>query len=146
MAILISLVSVFLITGVVSVAKSLTTRPICPLCIGVSATWFWIILGVKMNLLGIDWLILAAVLIGTSILGIVDVLKKRKPRSLTWKSVFTALGFLVALLVLKGPVLFVLIIAATLVIFGLYVWRPIGATPDSSSEAKKLEEKMKNCC
>ncbi|OGI60961.1 hypothetical protein A2814_02655 [Candidatus Nomurabacteria bacterium RIFCSPHIGHO2_01_FULL_38_19] len=75
--IIVAILSILLLTLAVWVINKKSPIRICPLCVGVTLTWLWMLLGMWFGLLSIDrYEILTAVLMGASIGGIVTELKK----------------------------------------------------------------------
>ena len=149
MTLFILLVSVVVIEVIAFHAREYTTRPICALCVGVSTTWLWALLGIKFGLLDESWITFTALLMGASVMGIVNKLEKIKARTLTWRTCMVIGGLIIAGALLYGPAWLAIFGAMALIGFGLYIWRPTPLADEggeSDERKKKLEEKMKKCC
>lgn len=147
--IIIAIVSILLITGASWIIREvLRIKRICPICIGVSGTWLWMIiaqiLGFQMDVLVI------AILLGGSVVGIAYQLAKRVPesKSLALKMVIIPLGFFAAynLATLSWNVFFISLAVIVAAVFGF--WKvAIQHDPEEKKHVvKELEDKMKNCC
>ncbi|MDP2668558.1 MAG: hypothetical protein Q8P07_01870 [bacterium] len=151
MAILIALISIFALAGIVFLLNKISGCRICPICAGVAGTWFWVLSGIWSGALSAeDYLLITAILIGGSVVGIAYQLEKKLPpdaSALLWKLMFIPAGFLAAYgllsfekaLVFAGAVLIVILFAA---FFKKSFSRPEKHNP----VADELAQKMKNCC
>lgn len=143
-----AIISIFAFTGIVWLIKKALKLEVCPVCAGVSLTWLWLLIGMKLNLLPtIDYQLPTAILMGGTVVGAMSKLEKFiQPRFLVlWKTAFVAFGFLaVYSLVISDWLIFALgaILAATTTL----VFKTHQAQKQESEQAKELEEKMKNCC
>lgn len=78
MAILIAILSIYLFTGLVYLARKNFSINICPICVGVSATWMWMLLGIIFKVIPNSFIFPTGILIALSILGIVNKLKNKQ--------------------------------------------------------------------
>jgi len=149
MFIILAFASIVVITGLAWVVRQqLRWAFICPICVGVSATWLWL-LGAYYFGYAVD-LTLVSLLMGGSVVGIAYTSEKRLTpgkNGLLWKALFIPAGFgLVYSLLIEQWVAMaaaLVVIVALLLIFFLVGRGPIEATSDA---AVLLEEKMKQCC
>lgn len=153
MAIVITTLSIFIITGVVWVLNKALPFKVCPICAGVSGTWLWILIGMFTNQLSvIDYQLPAAILMGGSIVGIAYTLDKSLPlgRSpLLWKIVFIPAGFVAvySLISFLWLAFFSIAVVLVLILFG-FLRRPKYKNKEKdNSRVKELEKKMEEeCC
>lgn len=72
-----AIISITIITLVVYLINKNSKLKICPICVGVTLTWAWILAGMWFGLLSVDkYEFITAILMGASIGGIVNELKK----------------------------------------------------------------------
>ncbi|MDP2664447.1 MAG: hypothetical protein Q8O97_00530 [bacterium] len=91
------IVSIAVITGAVWLVGKVLPFKVCPICAGVSGTWLWMLVALFLGY-EID-LVIAAMLLGGSVVGIAYQLEKRLPAGhspLLWKALFVPAGFVVA--------------------------------------------------
>ncbi|MBI2506900.1 MAG: hypothetical protein HYY99_00380 [Candidatus Colwellbacteria bacterium] len=152
MSLLIAISSILLLTGLTQlVNQALKPRRICPICAGVSATWIWITLGIYLGWLSAsDWILLAAIGMGGSVVGIAYLAEKRVSRGLLWKILFIPTGFAASYSLLEGmwsAFLLSLALAAILLVSFL---RPSFKAPVDKQGAhdrvEKLEKELEDCC
>lgn len=147
--IIIAIISILLITGASWIIREiLGIKRICPICVGVSGTWLWMIiaqiLGFRMDVLVIG------ILLGGSVVGIAYQLAKRvsESKSLALKIIVIPLGFFAAynLATLNWTVFLISLAVIVVAIFGF--WKvSIQHDPEEKKQVvKELEDKMKNCC
>ena len=130
---------------------------ICPICAGVSGTWLWLIIGYWLDY-EVD-LIIPAILMGGSIVGIAYQVEKRlnaNKSPLLWKAWFIPLGFVAVFVLLMGLWLyFVILLTALLIITIIFASDKFksmlsggkgGGHNNDDPAVKELEDKMKNCC
>lgn len=154
-------VSILAITALVWLAEKNLPLGVCPICAGVSATWIGLI-ALKFAGYSIDML-LPAILMGGSIVGIAYRLEKRLPAGkfkLLFKTIFIPAGFMAAYGLLSSSwiIFFCSLVALALALysFGKINWldknearQPTGAVEKSgieNADKRKLEKEMKNCC
>ena len=133
--------------------NKITHWKICFVCAGVSLTWLTLSFLILSGLVpAADYLMLAALLLGGTVVGIVYQGEKKFKvmRSFTPKMVVLIIGFALAYLLLAN-MSWLTLIAATLTLIPLgylFFLRLPQATTDlgSSEAAKELEDKMKDCC
>lgn len=74
----------FSILGITIFIRFLNKAPlfkVCPLCAGVSATWFWIAAGMTAGWLAVeDWQLIAAMLMGGTVVGVAYQGERRYPQ------------------------------------------------------------------
>ncbi len=126
---------------------------VCPICVGVSGTWTWILIGIYFGSLETEnWKLMAAILMGGSVVGIAYQLavKIRPEKVMAWKVLFIPAGFILAYnliyfswvyLTLSAAIIFLL-----LLIFLIWPVSSIVHSKNNSQNIEGLEDKMKNCC
>ena len=130
--------------------KLLRQRQICPLCAGVSLTWFWIFFGMFFGkLLVADYQLPIAILAGGTIVGLMSKLEEfiKVKFILIWKTIFVVSGFM-AVYSLVNNQWGILAVGVILDILTTLIFKKYGAEKESldSKKVKELKEKMKNCC
>ena len=146
MLITITIISVIVVAGVVWLANKILPFTICPICAGVFLTWVWLI-GAHIAGYQID-LIIPALLMGGSVVGVVYQLEKKfrdlpVGRVLLWKILFIPTGFVVAYGILERlPAVFLL---AVIFLF-LASLLLIRKTNTHNKAIDGLEKKMEECC
>ena len=147
MSIAITTISILAITGSVWLLNRVLPFKICPICAGVSVTWVWM-LAAKFLGYEID-MIIPAMLMGGSIVGIAYQIEKRLPpyrSSLLWKTLFVSVGFIAVYGVLTRSwsislASFIFLLLTTYIFLSSFV-----AQSGQNEMIEKLEEKMKDCC
>lgn len=143
-------ISILLISGVVLVIRKISPSfKVCPICAGVSGTWFWMLIA-SYSGYPVD-LAIVGLLMGGSVVGMAYQLERkiRVNKVLAWKILFIPAGFVGAysLIYFSG---LVLVIFSAFIYFLLNVFiedfRIIGANKNRTTKVTCLEEKMKNCC
>ncbi len=117
----------------------------CPICVIVAGTWATLLVARSLGAT-VD-LALISMLMGGSVVGISYTLSKKLPETswTIWKLTSIPIGFVAVYTALTGAwwVFVGMIVAA--IILGLFFFRKKHRAP-ASAEARKLEEKMKQCC
>ncbi|MCL5795126.1 MAG: hypothetical protein M1338_02110 [Patescibacteria group bacterium] len=149
--IIITVISIFTLSFLVWLANRFLPFKICPICAGVSGTWIWLIigyfLGYQINL------IIPAILMGGSVVGLAYQLEKKLPaestswhESLLWKTLFIPAGFVLTYSILTKEWL----ISSVVIVFLLgisFLFLSSSSKSDSNKEIiKKLKQKMDKCC
>ena len=142
-----SVVSILGLAGFVWLANKIWPFQICPICAGVAGTWLWLL---AANFLGYEIdLIIPALLMGGSVVGIAYQIEKRLPPSrspLLLKTLFIPAGFIAAYAVLTWhwpALLFSLLFLLLISFIFLYPQKNRNVRKEAVEE---LEDKMKNCC
>ncbi len=145
MLIIVATISILGITLLVWLANRVLVFRVCPICAGVAGTWLWLVVA---HVLGyqID-LVVPALLMGGSVVGITYQLEKKLPLgrpALLWKTLFIPAGFIgtYGLLTQWWGVFLVSLAFLALVVFLFF-------SPHKKSQnrvVEELEKKMKNCC
>jgi len=74
----IAIISILLIVFVTWFINKKLSIKICPICAGVSLTWFWMLFGIGYGLLSIDkYQLITAILMGGSVVGITNKLEEK---------------------------------------------------------------------
>lgn len=151
MAIILVVVSILVITVAVWLANRFLPIKICPICAGVSLTWFWMLLGILTERLAVAGFQLPiAILMGGSIVGIAYQLEKKLPpgRSpLLWKASFIPVGFAAVFEVLNfhwGILTAIGVLISFIVL--LFFWFGGKDHALSNKTVEKLEKEMEQCC
>lgn len=150
MLIVITTISILAITCLVLLANRILPFKICPICVGVSGTWLWILFGIYIGLLEAEsWKLVAAIAMGGSVVGIAYQIEKRLPPNrslLLWKMLFIPAGFAAAygILSYRRDTFFAAVIF--LVILTLYFIEKPRRRPSNEKKLEELENKMKQCC
>ncbi len=160
MLITIAITSILGITAFVWLVNRILPIRICPICAGVSGTWLGLIaayfLGYPVDL------IVPALLMGGSVVGIAYQLEKKLPvrhslskrgggesagwrTPLFWKTLFIPAGFIAAYGILVNQ--WSMLVAACIFLFGLsFLFLSPRTNVNKNKKVEELEEKMKNCC
>jgi hypothetical protein len=127
--------------------RGATRIALCPICIGVSGTWLWM-LAARQAGFAVDASLLA-IFLGASVVGGAQWVATRMPptrSTLLWKTLALPLGFTAAYALVAqwwtGAAIAALVLAW---VAAAFVRTPAGATGDAEAIVQ-LEEKMKNCC
>lgn len=145
--ILITILSILAITGLAWLANKILPFAICPICVGIAATWIWMLAG---RIAGLEFdTSMIAILLGGSVVGMGDQLEKHLPgdRSpLLWKTLFLPIGFVAAYGLATGhwTVLAMAIVALLLLTAAFFV--PRRQPEKNNAVVEKLKEDMKKCC
>ena len=78
MTILIAILSVYAFTGLAYLVRKNFTVDICPICVGVSLTWIWMLFGIAFLIIPNSFIPVVGILIAMSVLGIANKLEKRQ--------------------------------------------------------------------
>ena len=151
MLIILTIISIIAITVLVWLANRILPFQICPICAGVSLTWIGLLVA---HFLGyqID-LIVPALLMGGSVVGIAYQLEKKLPVSdarwrtpILWKILFIPTGFIVAYSILSRwwIALTVALVILLLVSFLFLSLKEKAAVKRGA--VGELEKKMEKCC
>jgi len=147
MLIIITVISILAITAAVWLATRVLPFRVCPICAGVSGTWLWL---VALHLLGYQInLVVPALLLGGSVVGIVYQAEKKLPpktSALFWKTVFIPAGFVASygLLAEQWITLFVSLVFLLLIAFMFFSGN--NERNSRGEDVEKLEKKMEDCC
>lgn len=152
MFIAITTISIFAITGLIWLANRIQPPfKICPICAGVSGTWLWMLAG---KFLGYEVdLVMLALLMGGSVVGIAYQIEKRLPSNrspLLWKTLFIPTGFIAVYSVISSWWLVFIVLAAFLIVLALVFTEQEKSNKATATtqnpKVEELEKKMKNCC
>ena len=144
----ITIISIFAITGLVWLFDRVLSFNICPICAGVSGTWLWML---AAKFLGYEIeLIILAMLMGGSIVGIAYQIEKRLPSnhsSLLWKVLFIPAGFIAVYSVISSWwILFITATVILIIMVLIFTRKPSSNAAKDSEAVEELKKKMKNCC
>ncbi|MDP2240737.1 MAG: hypothetical protein Q8K18_11330 [Burkholderiales bacterium] len=145
--ILITTLSILAITGLAWLANKILPFPICPICVGIAATWIWMLAG---RLAGLEFdNAMLAILLGGSVVGMGDQLEKHLPAGrlpLLWKTLFMPIGFIAAYgLATAHWTVMAMAVAALLLLTSVF-FMPRPQSEKNNSVVEKLKEDMKKCC
>lgn len=149
MAIFFTLLSILAIAGIASLWNRLAPRHLCPICTSIAGTWIWILAGSWIGFLGGgDWRLIAALLMGGSVVGIAYQLEKRRAETLSlgWKIVFIPAGFLAAYGLIEEEWPLALAGLVVTVLMAMVAGSRGRGSASSQHRVKNLEEKLKSCC
>lgn len=141
---LIVLLSLFSITLMIWLINKVSPFAVCPICVGVSGTWLWMLAG---RFLGYpaDNAVLA-LLMGGSVVGIAYQLENYIPKrkALLWKSFFIPAGFFVTYNVILSlwAVSFIGLVILFIGVLMFFVVFGEGET----KKTREIEENMRQCC
>lgn len=147
MTIIIATGSILVLAALAWLAGKLFGFRLCPICTGVSLTWVGLL---AASVLGYQVaLIVPAILMGGSVVGITYQLEKRSHASvgalLFWKVLFIPSGFVAVYAVLSQLWLVVALALAFIVLASLVLLRGEPAHAQKGAAAE-LEKKMEQCC
>jgi len=154
MPIAIAIASLLGIAGAVALLKRSIVRgfpDVCVVCAGVSATWFWILIAHHAGrLTDPQWLTIAAVLLGGSVVGLTEQWSKRRGTPFPhWeKALALAVGFAIAYVAIAswwGVALAGAIVLASAITFAAQpAERRASSVPPGVETLKRQLEK--ECC
>ncbi len=148
MLIIITVVSIFIVSGAAWLASRILPFKVCPICAGVFLTWTGL---VAAHFLGyqID-LVVPALLMGGSVVGIAYQFEKKARGAagalLLWKTLFIPTGFVAAYSLLAQ--LWTALIFAIILLFliTLLFLSPGGRPGAREKTVGNIEKKMEDCC
>lgn len=99
MAIILTIISILIITGIVYLVNKFLPFKICPICAAVSLTWLLISLGISGGVLfSGEWLLILGILMGGTVVGIAYQFEKKiawlRERGVLSKLLIVSAGFL----------------------------------------------------
>ena len=152
MPIIITTILILVISFTVWLLNKATPFKICPVCVGISLTWFLISAGIVIDLLTVDsWKLIVAITMGGTAAGIAFQAEKR----FNWHSPMIKLpiiiiGFILSYFAVGNIGLWTLMaeVAIILVLGYLFFISKVDSSANAtdSKKLKELEEKMKDCC
>jgi len=150
MIIAITIASIVVITISAWIIRKIIKRNICPICVGVSLTWLWTLIGQwSGELSAADYQLPTAILMGGTVVGAMAKLERFiEPNFvLVWKTVFAVSGFLAVFCLVTNnwPVLIVGIIG-TVVATLAGKKRKAEEIKPMTEKIEGLKNKMENCC
>lgn len=157
MEIIIAIISILLITLAVKLINKALPFKVCPICAGVSLTWFLIIVGTLTGQLTTNnYQLITAILMGGTVVGIAYQGEKRfkwaEENIFRFKVPVVVIGFALVYLALENLSWSSVGIEAALLLILFYFFfisgnkNNNGPAKEVSPKVKELEEKMKNCC
>ena len=157
----IALISIFVITGLAWVTRNFLRFPICPICAGVAGTWGWMLvarfIGISPTLTAPEVLVILALLMGGSVVGISYQIEKRLPKNrspLLWKILFIPIGFLTVWSTLNAAWWTLGIAGAAIVFFSIIFFffavapksQPEPSLESSNETVERIKKDMEKCC
>ena len=142
----ITILSIAVITGAAWLAGGVLPFKVCPICAGVSGTWLWMLV---LSFLGYEIdLVVVAMLMGGSVIGIAYQLEKKLPAgksALLWKVLFIPVGFVVAY---SAITLQWGMAAGSAGLAGAlsYLFLRSPGKNEQGGKVEELKQKMENCC
>ncbi len=156
MSIIIVSVSILVITVLVWLANKILPFRICPICAGVSGTWFLSLVGILLGWLSLaNYHLLIAVLMGGTVVGTAYQGEKRmniKPENfLKFRTAIIVPGFILVYFALMNVSWLALAVEAAVLVAVTYLYFILpagGRIPPARDKGRvaELEERMKNCC
>ncbi len=146
---IIPLISIFIIAGMAYGAKRLFALPLCPICVGVFLTWLWML---GLSFAGYDInLIIPAILMGGSVVGIANEIGKRIRQTsdlVAFKMLFIPAGFVVVYGIVERVWIEAAVASAVaILIIVTYVRKKVVSPPlEKEAHIVAIEKDMKNCC
>lgn len=139
-------ISIGLITLLAWGFRRATALNVCPICIGVSATWL-IILALMIYGYTIDP-ILPAILMGGSVVGIAYTTDKKyidHQYSIIWKVTIIPVGFIAAVGVLRSSWLSVISMLVISMVLYMFMTK-IKMSKNEIAQVSELKEELEDCC
>jgi len=158
MPLLITTISIVVIIGFVWLLNKILPFKVCPICAGVSLTWFWLTVGLLSGWLSvISYQLIVAILMGGTVVGIAYQGEKRfkwaEENIFRFKVPVVILGFILVYLALNNLSWVSFAVEAVILTALVYLFfispqrkRGINIHERSPGVVEDLEEEMKNCC
>jgi len=146
-SILITILSIFALTGAAWAARKLLRVQLCPICVGVASTWLWMLIGRALGY-AVDATILA-MLLGGSVVGIAYLIEKRLPQGRSpslWKALFIPVGFVAAYGLAMSLWVLCAVTAVILLLLSVFFLARPAASEAPSETVEELKKKMQQCC
>lgn len=148
--------SILVITVLGWFVNKLLPFKVCPICAGVSGTWFLILVGILLGWLSvISYQLLVAMLMGGTVVGMAYQGEKRMnvaPENvLKFRTAIIVPGFILVYFALTNINWLTLVIEAVVLLSVMYFYfvlpfiREI-PPPQDKQKIAELEKKMENCC
>lgn len=156
MPLILSIISIAVITGALYLFNKTLPFKVCPICAGVSVTWFLISIGIYNGFLeAADWIMLLTMLMGGTVVGIAYQAEKTfrwaKENNVLSKTLIILVGFPLAYLAIENLALSTIFTETVLMAILVYFFF-IKKREDSSSHPKDgerisdLEKQLEECC
>ena len=129
------------------IVRRVSRLPVCPVCVGVSATWLWMLVA-RLGGFAVD-IALLAILLGASVVGGAQWVENRLPpgRSpLLWKVLALPAGCVAAYGLVAERWGLAAIGAAVVALVAALFLRPRRAAAGNAAVVAQIEERMKKCC
>ena len=156
MPLLIVIVSIAALTLVLYLFNKILPFRVCPICAGVSLTWFLISIGIYKGILpAADWIMLLTMLMGGTVVGIAYQAEKTfrwaKENNVLSKTLIILVGLPLAYLAIENLALGTILIEAVLMIILIYFFfiKKRGSAPSHLNNGKTisdLEKQLEECC
>lgn len=142
-----AIASILVLTALGWLVRRASRWPLCPVCLGVSGTWLWL-LGARLAGFAVERAVLA-LLLGASVVAAVQWVEARLParRSpLLWKALALPAGLVAAYGLVAERWDEAALGAAVLAVLAVLFLRTRAAAPVDPAVVAELEERMKKCC
>ena len=156
MPLILSIISIVVITSALYLFNKILPFKVCPICAGVSLTWFLISIGIYNGILpAADWTMLLAMLMGGTVVGIAYQAEKTfrwaKENNVLSKTLIILVGLPLAYLAIENLALGTILIEAVLMIILIYFFfiKKRGSAPSHLNNGKTisdLEKQLEECC
>lgn len=156
MPITITIISILVITSLVWLLNKISPFKVCPICVGVSLTWLWMLVGILFGWLSvISYQLLVAVLMGSSVAGIAYQGEKKfgwdEEKAFYLKALFIVVGITFVYLVLNNlnfSTLILLLLVLGIVFYFYFIKKHnIQSKTKASEKIKALKKKIiEECC
>ncbi|KKU16853.1 MAG: hypothetical protein UY26_C0002G0065 [Candidatus Jorgensenbacteria bacterium GW2011_GWA1_48_13] len=156
MALVITTGSILVITGLAWLLNKVLPFKVCPICAGVSGTWFLLLIGILSGVLLVtSYQLLVSILMGGTVVGIAYQGEKSMgvaPENfLKFRTATIVPGFILVYFAVNNISWLTLVVEAVALaaVTYLYFVLPFSksiSSPRDNQKIAELEEKMKNCC
>lgn len=146
-SVVLPIASMLALTLLAWLAAKLSRLSVCPVCVGVSGTWLWMLVA-RLGGLAIDTAMLA-ILLGASVVGVAQWIETRLPQSrspLLWKALALPNGFAAAYGLVAERWIVAAAAAAAFALLAALFLRPRRDVAGDPAVVAQLVERMKKCC
>jgi hypothetical protein len=143
MSIVVALISISVLTGIAFAVRRFARISVCPICVGVSGTWAWM-LGIRFMGVAVQESVIMRLMWGSGVGIAYDWERRADTGEPVFKLVFVSAGFLTAWAIVTSSWEVALIAGLVTGISPALVRRR--GDRRSFGRARLLEEKMKECC
>ena len=147
---IIAISSIIILATATWILNKILSKKMCPICTGVSLTWFFMLLGIYFGKLPVvDYQLPVAILAGGTVVGLMSKLETfiKINLILFWKTVFVLGGFTAVYgLIAFDWKIFSVGAIFTILFTLMFKAGKVDEQSQKSAKLKELEEKMRNCC